>query len=292
MRILDAIKLLFLAALWGGSFLFMRLAAPVLGPVWLIEIRVLLAGLALLPLLLRLHIWDEVRRKAIPLFVVGCINSALPFLLFAFASVYLPAGFTSILNATAPLFGTIIAIVWLKERFTIGQTIGFILGFAGVTILVGWKTFAATPSFFAAVGAGLTAALLYAIAAPYIKRELSGIPSLAIATIGQLSAAAFLLPALPFTVPKMIPAPAIMLSVIALALFSTSIAYLLYFQLIQNVGSTKALTVTYLIPIFAMAWGAVVLKEPITLSMAFGCGLILLGTAIANDMFKGLSANN
>jgi drug/metabolite transporter (DMT)-like permease len=292
MRASDVIELLLLAALWGGSFLFMRMAAPVLGPVWLIEMRVLLAGLALLPILLRLNLWNEVRHRAVPLFVVGCINSALPFLLLAFASVSLPAGFTSILNATSPLFGTVVAAVWLKENLTISRTIGFILGFAGVTVLVGWKTFAATPTFFVAVGAGLMAALMYAIAAPYTKRQLSGVPPLVIATMSQLSAALFLLPALPFTVPKVAPAPIIMLAVIALALFSTAVAYILYFRLIQNVGSTKALTVTYLIPAFAMVWGAVVLKESITSSMVLGCGLILLGTAIANDLFKGLRTKN
>lgn len=292
MRILDVAELLLLAALWGGSFLFMRIAAPVLGPVWLIEMRVLFAGLALLPILLRLNLWGEVRRRAVPLFVVGCINSALPFLFLAFASVSLPAGFTSILNATSPLFGTVVAAVWLKENLTISQTIGFILGFAGVTVLIGWKTFAATPTFFAAVGAGLMAALMYAIAAPYAKRQLSGVPPLVIATMSQLSAALFLSPALPFTVPKTAPTTIIMLSVFALALFSTAVAYILYFRLIQNVGSTKALTVTYLIPAFAMIWGAVILKESFTLSMVFGCSLILLGTAIANDLFKGLLTKN
>jgi drug/metabolite transporter (DMT)-like permease len=190
------------------------------------------------------------------------------------------------LNATSPLFGTVVAAVWVKERLTIGRMLGFVLGFAGVAVLVGWKTFVATPSFFAAIAAGLMAALLYAIAAPYAKRQLSGVPPLMIATMSQLSAALFLLPALPFTVPKAVPTPAIMLSVLALALFSTAVAYILYFRLIRNVGSTKALTVTYLIPAFAMVWGAVILKEPIASSMMFGCGLILLGTAIANDMFK------
>jgi drug/metabolite transporter (DMT)-like permease len=288
MRVSDVTELLLLAALWGGSFLFMRMAVPVLGPVWLIEIRVLLAGLALLPLLFRLNLWSEVRRKAIPLFVVGCINSALPFLFLAFASVSLPAGFTSILNATSPLFGTVVAAVWLKENLTISRTIGFILGFAGVTVLVGWKTFAATPTFLTAVGAGLLAALMYAIAAPYAKRQLSGVPPVVIATMSQLSAAVFLLPALPFTVPKMTPTPIIVLSVFALALFSTAVAYILYFRLIQNIGATKALTVTYLIPAFALVWGASILKEPVTSSMVFGCSLILLGTAIANDLFKSL----
>ncbi len=285
MKILDIVEFLLLAALWGGSFLFMRVASPVLGPVWLIEFRVLLAGLALLPLLIQRGLWGEMRRHPLPLFAVGCINSAIPFSLFAFASLSLPAGFTAILNATVPLFGTVVAFIWLGERLTVNRTIGFALGFAGVVVLVGWKTMPTTPSFFLAVGAGLLAALMYAIAAPYAKQQLSGVPSLVVATGSQLSAAIFLLPAIPLTVPKTLPTPASILAVLAIALFSTALAYILYFRLINKVGSTKALTVAYLIPIFAMLWGAMVLKEPVTVSMVLGCGLILLGTAIANELF-------
>lgn len=286
MKTIDIAELLLLAALWGGSFLFMRIASPVLGPVWLIEFRVLLAGLTLLPFLMRLDLLSELRRFWVPLAIVGCINSAAPFVLLAFASLFLPAGFTAILNATAPLFGTIVALIWLKEKLTARQMLGFVLGFAGVVVLVGWRSFAVTPSFFIAVGAGLLAALLYAIAAPYAKQQLSGVPSLVVTTGSQLSAAIVLLPMLPFTIPNQTPSIAILLSVLALALFSTALAYLLYFRLIHRIGSTKALTVTYLIPLFAMLWGAIVLKEAVTPSTLLGCGLILTGTAIANDMLK------
>ncbi|MBD2257168.1 DMT family transporter [Pseudanabaena sp. FACHB-2040] len=291
MRLSDLAELLLLAALWGGSFLFMRLAAPVLGPIWLIELRVLVAGLALLPLLLRLKLWPHVRRAALPLFVVGCINSALPFSLLAFASLSLPAGFTSIVNATSPLFGSVVAAVWLKERLTGSRLLGFALGFAGVTVLIGWQPVVMTPAFFRAVAAGLLASSLYAIAAPYARQQLAGVPPIAIATASQLSAAVFLLPALPFTLPVAPPSASILAAVLALALCSTSLAYILYFRLIQNVGSTKALTVTYLVPLFAMLWGVTVLEETVTASMVAGCSLILLGTAIANDLLgKGLQS--
>ena len=284
MKLTDIGELLLLAALWGGSFLFMRIAAPVLGPVWLIESRVLLAGLALLPLVVRAGAIQEMKHHWRPLFVVGALNSAFPFLLYAFASLSLPAGFTSILNATAPLFGTLVAFVWLKERLSRSQLIGFCLGFMGVVILVGWKTVVVTPAFVFAVAAGLLAALMYAIAAPYIRTHLQGVSSVVVTTGSQLSAAILLLPALPFTVPNQVPSATVGLTVLALALLSTSGAYILYFRLIKNVGSTKALTVTYLIPLFAMIWGALVLQEAITLAMVIGCGLVLLGTAIANNM--------
>lgn len=281
MRISDLLELLLLAAVWGASFLFMRIAAPILGPVWLIELRVLLAGLALLLLSIRLNLLAEIRRHLIPLLVVGCINSAIPFLLFAFASLFLPAGFTSILNATAPLFGTIIAFLWFREKLTFSRFLGLILGFAGVTVLVGWTNIPITQSFIWAIMAGLLAALMYAIAAPYTKQKLSGVSSLVVATGSQLSAAIVLLPITPFFLPRLFPSVVVILVVLALALFSTAFAYILYFRLINNIGVSKALTVTYLIPLFAMLWGAIVLQEPITISMVLGCSLILTGTAIA-----------
>ncbi|MEA5466244.1 DMT family transporter [Leptothoe sp. PORK10 BA2] len=284
MKLSDILALLFLAALWGGSFLFMRIAAPVLGPVWLIEFRVLLAGLLLLPVLVHLGLWQLMRRNLMPLLLVGCLNSALPFLLLAFASVSLPAGLTSILNGTAPLFGTVVASLWLHEKLTPTRMVGFGLGFMGVVMLVGWTTIETTPRILLAMGAALMAALMYAIAAPYIKQNLGHVPSLVATTGSQLGAALVLIPALPFTVPQQVPSTGIILSVLALAGISTALAYILFFRLIQNIGSTKALTVTYLIPIFAMVWGAIILQETITLSMVCGCGLILLGTAIANDL--------
>lgn len=288
MRKSDIAEFLLLAALWGGSFLFMRVAAPVFGPLWLIAIRVVLAGVALLPMIVHLKLGPQLRRHWPALLVVGGINSAIPFVLLAYASLSLPAGFTSILNGTAPLFGTVIAAVWLQERVTPMRGIGFVLGFVGVVVLVGWRALMPTPGFGMAVAAGLCAALMYAIAAPYIRHNLAGVSPLTVTTGSQLGAALWLLPALPFTVPQQMPTPIVGLAVVALALLSTTCAYLLYFRLIQNVGSTKALTVGYLIPLFATLWGAVLLAEPVTLSMVMGGSLILLGTAIANDLFRAI----
>lgn len=286
MKRLELVELLLLAALWGGSFLFMRMAAPALGPIWLIALRVGLAGFVFLPALVRLGWWHHLHQHLKPLLIVGCLNSAIPFSLLAFASLSLPAGFTSILNATAPLFGTIVASVWLRETLSTARMVGFGLGFVGVVVLVGWRELSNTPSFWVAVLAGLAAAFMYAIAAPYIKRHLAQVPSLVITTGSQLGAAVVLLPLLPFTVPQQPPSGEVMVAVLALALLSTALAYVLYFHLIQTVGSTKALTVTYLIPLFAMVWGAIVLQETITPSMLLGCGLVLLGTAIANEVIK------
>ena len=281
----DVAELLLLSALWGGSFLFMRIAAPVLGPVWLIELRVLIAGIVLLPLLLRLSAGPTIRANLKSLFVEGCLNSALPFLLLAFASVSLPAGYTSILNATTPLFGMVVAAIWYHEKLTLERLLGLGLGFVGVVILIGWQTLAMTPTVVVSIVSGLLAAMAYAVAAPYAKRQLTGISPLVITVVSQLSAAIALLPLLPFTVPTAAPSASVILVVLALAVLSTAAAYILYFRLIQNVGSSKALTVTYLVPAFAMVWGWAVLREPITVAMVIGCSFILLGTAIANDLF-------
>ncbi|MEL6927909.1 MAG: DMT family transporter, partial [Cyanobacteria bacterium J06600_6] len=164
MKISELIELLVLAAVWGASFLFMRIAAPILGPVLLIELRVLIAGIALLIVSTHLDLITEMRRNWQPLLVLGGINLAIPFVLFAFAALYLPAGFSSILNAAAPLFGTIIAGVWLKEKLSLGQFIGLAVGFMGVTVLVGWTKMILTPQFIGAVVAGLSGAFLYAVA--------------------------------------------------------------------------------------------------------------------------------
>ncbi|MDA0265503.1 MAG: DMT family transporter [Cyanobacteria bacterium] len=276
------LELVILAALWGGSFLFMRIAAPELGPIWLSECRVLLAGLVLLPLVIRRGLWPELRRHARPLMVVGFLNSALPFSLLAFASLSLPAGMTSILNGTVPFFGVVVAFFWLKEPLTLARVMGLILGFTGVVVLVGLRETTVTSGLLLAVAAGMVAAIAYAVSAPYVRMRLQGVPALVIATGTLLSAASCLVPLLPFTRPQQVPQPLAMGAVVALALFSTAVAYLIYFHLIEQVGPTRTLTVAYLIPLFAIAWGTLLLDEPLTQSMILGCGLILLGTAIAN----------
>ncbi|MGF1460334.1 MAG: DMT family transporter [Leptolyngbyaceae cyanobacterium] len=279
-------EILLLAALWGGSFLFMRIAAPELGPIWLIEFRVLIAGLTLLPLLIHQGHLSHTRRHWRSLGVVGLLNSALPFSLLAFTSLSLPAGTTAILNSTVPFFGVAVAYIWLQEQLTRSRLLGLLLGFTGVVVLVGLRDTALTPNILGAIATGLCAALMYAIAAPFIRLNLTGVPPIVIATGSQLSAAILLLPLLPFTQPSQVPSTQALFSILGLALLSTSLAYILYFRLIHAVGSTQALTVTYLIPLFAILWGTLILGEAITPSMVAGGTLILLGTAIANQVIK------
>lgn len=286
MKKLNILEYFVLAAVWGGSFLLMRVAVPEFGPIWLIELRVLLASLVLLPLVVHQGLWAMGCRYWRELLITGALNSAVPFVLLAYTALSLPSGFTSILNATAPLFGAGIALVGLKEQFSKRQLVGLAMGFTGVVVLLGRQPAALSGGFLLAAIAGLSAALMYATAAPYARKHLSHLPALVITTGSQVAATVVLLPLLPFSVPSAMPSTQSMLAVLALALLSTAFAYMLYFRLIAIMGATRALTVGYLIPLFAMLWGALLLGEVITAAMGLGCGLILLGTAIANQVFS------
>lgn len=284
------VEFVLLAAVWGGSFLFMRVAAPEFGPVWLIELRLVLASAVLVPFMLRQELGAIGLAHWRPLLLVGVLNSALPDVLLAYATLALPAGLTSILNATAPLFGTAIALIWLRERYSVAQFAGLAIGFIGVVVLLGWQPPLDASGFGLAVMAGLSAACCYAIAAPYVRRHLAEVPALVIAAGSIAGGSLVLLPLLPFTIPKAMPSLQSIVAVMALALLSTALAYLLYFRLIAHLGVTRALTVGYLIPLFAMGWGVLWLGETVTASMGLGCGLVLLGTAIANRPLSPQSA--
>ncbi|MCB1801404.1 MAG: DMT family transporter [Gammaproteobacteria bacterium] len=273
--------LFLLAALWGGSFLFMRIAAPVLGPVGLIEVRVLLAGLALLPLVMRRGQLAQLRDNWRLLLWVGLLNAALPFTLLAYSSLYLTAGTTSILNATVPIFGALIGFLVYRQALDRRRAFGVLLGFAGVVVLVGLPQ-AGEARSLPAVVVGLAAAVSYVFAANLARNRLGHVSGLVFVTGSQLGAAAILLPLLPFFPPPATPGALVLGAVLALALLSTSLAFLIYIQMIREVGPQRTLTVTYLIPLFAIAWGALLLDESLSLSMLIGGGLILLGVALAN----------
>jgi drug/metabolite transporter (DMT)-like permease len=282
----DVGALLLLSALWGGSFLFIRIAAPVLGPVVLIELRVLVAGVILLLYVLATRSRLDLRARWRHYLVIGSINSAIPFTLIATAELHLTAGLAAILNATSPLFGAVVAALWIKEALTRNKVIGLILGLIGVTVLVGWNSFPFSTVLALSVTASLAAAACYGIASVYTKLYLRGTSSLAVSTCSQLGASLFLLP-LTFAVPsKHIPTLPVILSVAALALLCTAVAYVLYFRLIEHVGPTRALTVTFLAPVFGVLWGVVLLGEPLTLSTFIGFGIILAGTGFVTGVLR------
>jgi drug/metabolite transporter (DMT)-like permease len=277
----DVARLLLLAGLWGGSFAFMRVAVPVVGPVWLAFSRVALAFMALFALALA--------RRAVPPFfarwrdyvVIGAVNSALPFALFCFAEQYIGASTAAILNATSPFFAAAVAALWLKEGLSLRKLGGMALGIAGVALLVGWSPQPLAGMMLPATLACLGAALCYGVASVYAKRRMADVPSSAVALYSQLAAAALLAPTLLFAPSPGSLTPLVVGNVLALALASTALAYMLYFRLIATIGPARALTVTFLIPVFGVLWGLLFLGEPVTANTVLGCVLILAGTGTA-----------
>ena len=279
----DLGALLLLSALWGGSFLFIRVAVPVLGPLALAEARVGLADLALLLYAASRRRAPDLRARWRPLLVIGAINSALPFALIMAAELRLSASLAAILNATSPLFGALVA-AWLGEALPARKVAGLLLGTLGVAVLVDWSPLPRTGATLLAVGASLLAALCYGRAAAYTKARAPGLPPLTLAVGSQLGASLVLLPLIPLAPPRAWPPVGVALCVLALALLSTAVAYLLYFRLIVNVGPTKALTVTFRTPLFGVTWGALFLREPVGPGTLLGGAIVLAGTALVTGL--------
>lgn len=289
----DALELIVLAALWGAAFLFMRVAAPEFGPVVLAFLRVAGAAAVLVPLLAHRGQLGTLRKHAWPIMVVGLTNSALPFVLFSFAALAISAGVSSVFNATTPMWAAVIAWLWLGDRLAPLRWTGLAIGFAGVAWLAldrgssspGGHGVSAT----VAVAACLLAAALYGYSANYAKHRLAtgaGAPPLAVAAGSQLSAAlALALPAWWFW-PEQLPGPTAWAAAITLSVACTALAYILYFRLISHAGAANASAVTFLIPAFAVTWGALFLDELPTLAMLAACGVILVGTALATGLWR------
>ncbi len=276
-----------LAALWGASFLFMRLGAAEFGPLPTAGLRVALATLFLWPLLLRHGQWPALRRHWRPVLLGGVINSAIPFALYAWAVMHIATGLTSILNATVPLFGALVAWVWLGDRITRLRWLGLGLGFVGVALLA-WRAPAGagfkTAHAAWAMAACLLASLCYAVAASFARRHLQGVPPLVTATGSQLGATLGLaVPAIWFW-PAQMPGPRAWAAVVAIAVLCTGIAYILYFRLIARAGPSRALAVTFLAPVFALLYGALFLGEAVTPWM-LGCGVVIIcGTVLSTGL--------
>lgn len=278
MRNTDLVRLTALAAIWGASYIFMRIAAPVFGAIMTTEIRVLLAVAVLYPWL-RLRGGRLALREAPVYLLIGLIATALPFTLYAYAALSLPVAYMVVLNATSPLFGAIFTRVLLGEPLTPGTAAGLLAGVIGVALLVGLGPLPLSRDTGIALVAGTVAAACYALAGALMHRHRTLDPT-AVATGTALAAALMLMPlalAAPSAAAMTMGAT---VSVVLLGILCTGIAYLLYFRLLANVGATRALTVTFLIPAFGMLWGALLLGEPITLTMIGGCALILAGVAL------------
>jgi drug/metabolite transporter (DMT)-like permease len=280
LSVADLLRLLALSAIWGGSFILLRVASPVLGPVWLIEIRVLLAGLALLLYAKATGHDLQVRTRWRRYLVLGAVNSAIPFTLISAAEMTLDASFAAIVNATAPLWGAIIGAIWIRDVLTRRALLGLGLGVLGVATLVGWGPLPLSPEIGLAVLASLLGAASYGLGSVFTKARMQGSPPIGMAVCSQLSAALVLMPLVPLAPPISAPSQTVIACVLLLSLVSTAFAYLIFFRLVVDVGPTRALTVTFLNPIFGIIWGALFLGEHITASALVGCAVILLGTAL------------
>ncbi|EHK66843.1 DMT family transporter [Achromobacter arsenitoxydans] len=286
MRQRNLMDLLLLAAVWGGSFLFMRVAVKEFGPIALIELRVGLAALFLLPAAMWRGKLPLIARHWKALLVVGTLNAAVPFLLYAYAAQSLGAGFLSVANAVTPVWGAVVGWLWLKDKLPWMRSLGLLIGLVGIIVLVWDKLDFQAGGTGPAVLAAVSAPVFYGIAANWTKRFLSGVDALASAT-GSMIAASLVL--LPLAIPAWPDAPAsasAWISTILLAVVCTGAAYIIFFRLIANVGPTGAVSVTFLVPIFGVVWGAWLLDEALTPSIVIGAAIILVGTALALGLLK------
>jgi len=289
MAIRDFATLVLLAAIWGASFLFIRIAAPVLGPLLLITLRVLIAGLALLFYAIVTRRLPSFGATWIAYLRLGVINAGLPFALIAVAVVQLNASMAAILNATTPLFAAIVAAVWINEALSFRKGLGLLLGLLGVVVLVGWSPVPLSWRVVFAVGASLLASLCYAIGGVYVKVAFGGISPLGLSIGQQLAAGLVLLPLGVATAPPTWPSSTVVFAVLALALLSTAIGYMIYFVLMERIGPTKTLSVTFLVPLFGVLWGALFLNEPVKNGTLAGLALILTSVVLVSERRVGLN---
>ena len=285
-----AAEFILLAALWGASFLFLRLGTLEFGPLPTAGLRVAIASLALLPVMLSRGLWPQLRQHWKPVMICGLINSAIPFALFSFALLSISTGLSSILNATVPLFGALVAWLWLGDKPGASRTVGLVIGFIGVALLASGKASFKPDASGAVTAWGILACLLatisYAVAASFTRRYLSGLNSLMVATGSQIGAALGL--ALPTLLMWPAQAPSLKAwgALLALGTLCTAVAYVLFFRLIERLGPARAITVTFTIPVFAVFYGVTLLGETVTTWMLF-CGVIVLcGTALATGLVK------
>lgn len=284
------LQLLSLAAIWGGSFLFMRIGAPVLGPAVMIEYRVGFAALflAIVALLLKKPLNWRVHWKHY--LVLGCFNSALPFLLFAYAAQTLSASILSVLNATAPIWGALITALWMKTPLSPRTLLGLMLGMSGVALLVGFDKIATQNGAGMAIGAALLAAFSYGIATNYSRyaKSAAKVEPFANAHGSMWAASLLVLPFLPFFPAPTTPSIGVMGAMVTLGVLCSGVAYLLYFRLVQDVGATSALTVTFLVPLFGILWGHLFLAEIIGWHTIAGSIIVITGTALVTGFKPGL----
>jgi drug/metabolite transporter (DMT)-like permease len=289
-----ALDFVVLSAIWGSSFMFMRIGAVEFGPLPTAASRVAIAALCLLPPVLFSGLLPEMRRRWKHIFVVGLLNSGIPFACLSFALLSITTGLSSILNATVPMFGALVAWLWLKDRPNGSRIAGLVIGFAGVALLA-WRTTgpganlmpaAKTADVAWAVAACITACLCYATSASYARRYLAGVSPLVMAAGSQLGATVGLALPAAWLWPAVMPSATAWLALLAVGVVCTGLAYVLFFRLIDNAGPSRALSVTFLVPVFAVLYGVLFLGEKITPWMVMCAVIIVCGTALSTGLLS------
>ena len=273
-----------LAAIWGSSFMFIKVAVRDIAPSTALLGRLALATVALLIVSsLRTPLGKtarEFRAYAVPLVVVGIVNTALPVYLLFWAETRIDSGTAAILQATAPLGSAVFAFFFVHaERVTGQRLVGFLLGFAGVALLIGSLPTGSIAAGLAVVGS----ALCYAAAGLYTGLRLSGVPTLTVALCTLAVATLVVLPAGVIQRPSDAPGWKPVVSVVILGLVGTAFAYLLYYELVSGAGASRAILITYLVPPAALVYGVVFLGEELTVQAVGALGLILGGVALGTS---------
>lgn len=285
MKTADIAALLLLGALWGASFLFMRMGADQFGSMALAGMRAIGAAICFLPLLASRERVAEMRAHWRSITVVGLANSALPFALFSYAAQSLPAGVSAISDAIAPLLVAASGWMWLGEKLDATRASGLVIGLTGVVWLIaGSAGFGDGGGTGWALAACVGANVCYTFGAHYSQRRVRTVSPLTVAVGSQIVAAVALLPFTVWLWPAKMPGVPAWLAMFGLAAACTSLAYVLFYRLMARIGSTQTLAVLYLIPVFGVLWGLLFLHEPVTLAMAGGCAVILLGVALTTGL--------
>ena len=286
MELKDWILLTALAAIWGSAFMFIKISAVVFGPILLVTLRLLIAGLVFMPLLLQKKKRLLFKSYLPAIIIIAIVSNAIPFTMFAYASLGATSNMLGILNGTTAFLTTVIAYFWLKESVTSKQIIGLLLGFIGVLILVNPSNGSTTliASLCAMVGSSC-----YAFNAVYLQKYHSNSDKKVLIGWSMLFGGIFMIPLASFNLPNSMPDINSILALLWLAVISTGVGYLGYVRLIDRIGAVKTVTLTYLLPVFSIIWGAIFLQEQITFIILGGFMFVMMGMYFANTSKKSKS---
>ena len=282
----DYIELLILSAIWGSSFLFLRIASPEFGPIFLIELRVASGLLILMPICLLLGKFKELKQNWKIISIVGLANMAIPFCFFAYSALNMGAGALSIINATVPFFTALIAFILYQQKLSRIGLLGLLIGFSGVVALVFDPSESSGITSKLAIPSALFACVLYGLALNLVAQKLQGVSGISITAGGLLFSTLFLFPLAILERPEVVPLGSVWVSVLALGIVCTGFGYILFYRLIARIVSQQAIMTTYLIPIFSILWGNLFLAESITVFMVLGVILVLSGVGMTTGRFS------